>query len=361
MIKMDLYPLLLERHIDQRLWGGQKLAPFLGLPKPYPERIAESWQVYDDNRVLNGPLAGRSLAELSEQFGAELLGTISPRRYGSSFPLLAKFIDARQDLSIQVHPDDEYALRVEADLGFLGKNEAWYILDAELGAELYYHLARPVTREEFRAAVEEHSLASLLNRRTVYAGDVIYVPAGTIHTIGAGTMLFEIQQKSDLTYRVYDYGRPRPLHLDKALDVIRFDDPPPPPVRPLPFSWDGRRTLLIAAPHFALEKWEVSQPLEAATRPTSLEILTLLSGRGELRWDQGSLHLETGASVILPAVLGQYRLIPGPALSPEQTLTPGQTLSLLRCTVPDLENDIIRPLRTLGYGKSQIAGVVMGR
>ncbi len=343
---MRLYPLLLERHLDSRVWGGQRLAPFLGLPQPHPERIAESWQVFDTNRILNGPLEGMTLAQAAHQAADRLVGTLSPPRYGADFPLLAKFIDARQDLSIQVHPDDGYAHRVEAHTGFHGKNEAWYILDAEPGADLFYHLAQPVTRGQFEAAVQGNTLLPLLNRQPVAAGDVIFVPAGTLHTINAGILLFEIQQKSDLTYRVYDYGRPRPLHLEKALDVIAFDRPPPSPVRPLGLAPDGSQTLLVACRHFAMERWQLNTPIATGTRSTSLEILTLTAGAGELHWDESVLPLRAGESVVLPASLGPYRL------------APRDQLALLRCYVPDLEPDILARLRRLGYSQAQIANVV---
>jgi mannose-6-phosphate isomerase len=343
---MGLYPLLLERHLDSRVWGGQRLAAFLGLPRPHPERIAESWQVFDTNRILNGPLAGMTLAEVARQSAERLLGTLSPPRYGADFPLLAKFIDARQDLSIQVHPDDAYAHRIEAHTGFHGKNEAWYILDAEPGADLFYHLAGPVTRNQFEAAVRGDTLLPLLNRLPVANGDVIFVPAGTLHTINAGILLFEIQQKSDLTYRVYDYGRPRPLHLEKALDVIAFDRPPPTPIRPLHLAHDQSQTLLVACRHFAMERWWLDTTVQAGTRSTSLEILTLTAGAAELGWDDDVLALKTGESVVLPASLGRYRLVPR------------DQVTLLRCYVPDLETDIRGRLRELGYSQAQIANVV---
>lgn len=343
---MRLYPLLLKRHLDSRIWGGQRLAHFLDLAAPFPERIAESWQVFDANQILNGPLAGRTLAQVAVQFAPELIGTLSLPRYGADFPLLAKFIDARQDLSLQVHPDDAYARRVEAHSGYQGKNEAWYILDAEPGANIFYHLAHPVAREEFENAVRSDTPISLLNRRPVASGQVIYVPAGTLHTINAGIMLFEIQQKSDLTYRVYDYGRPRPLHLEKALDVIAFDRPPPFPVQPLNLDPDGSRSLLVACQFFAMERWRLGSQLAATTRPTSVDILTLISGAGELGWHSGRLQLKTGESVVLPASLGPY------------TLNPLDQLTLLRCYVPDLEADVRRPLQQLGYSSEQIAGVI---
>ena len=350
---MALYPLLLERHLDSRLWGGQKLAPFLNLPKPYPQRIAESWQVFDTNRILNGPLKGVTLAEATRKYGKKLVGTISPTRYGADLPLLAKFIDAQQDLSVQVHPDDAYAHRVEAETGFHGKSEAWYILKAEPRASLFYHLSKPVTRDEFEGAVRAKTLTRLLNRRAVKAGDVLFVPAGTVHTINAGIMLFEIQQKSDLTYRVFDYGRGRPLHLEKALDVIAFDRPPPPTVHPLPLTPEGDQTLLLASQHFSMERWQITGRVTAETRPTSLEILTVIAGSGRLN----SLALDRGTSVVLPASLGAYTLSPSPQGS-EQNERPTQPLTLIRCTVPDLERDIVCRLRALNYDDAQIAGVV---
>jgi mannose-6-phosphate isomerase len=343
-----LYPLLLERHLDERVWGGRRLAPFLQLPEPHPTRIAESWQVYDSNKVINGRLAGKTLAEVTRQYGAALVGTLSVPRYGFDWPLLAKFIDAEQDLSIQVHPDDDYAHRVEATTGFHGKNEAWIILEAGPHAELYYHLRRPVSRGEFRRAVEAGTVTRLLARRQVKVGDVIYVPAGTIHTINAGIMLFEIQQKSDLTYRIYDYGRPRELHLEKALDVIAYDRTAPPAVRMLALG--AGRTLLLATPDFAMERWLVREAADGRTQATSLEILTAIGGRGWLRWDDGKLALERGTSVVLPAALGAYELVADGTVD---------DVTILRCTVPDLEVDAVEPLRRLGYSREEIDGVVL--
>jgi mannose-6-phosphate isomerase len=351
----ELYPLLLERHLDERVWGGNKLVSFLGLDEPHPDRIAESWQVYDTNKVVNGRLAGKTLAEVTEAYREALVGTLSVPRYGADFPLLAKFIDAQQDLSIQVHPDDAYAHRVEAETGFHGKNEAWYVLEAKPDATLYYHLDHPVSREEFRQAVEAETVTELLNELRVEAGDVVYVPAGTIHTINAGITLFEIQQKSDLTYRIFDYGRPRELHLEKALDVIAYQRPPPPEARPLSLTpgpgGTFDRTLLLATPHFAMERWRVEDSAGGHTQATSLEIMTAVAGEGRLRWYGGELDLKQGTSLVLPAALGAYELV---------ALGMGDGLTVLRCTVPDLETDVVEPLRRLGYEREEIDGVVFG-
>jgi mannose-6-phosphate isomerase len=320
-----LPPLTLERRLDSRIWGGSTLGPWLGLPDA-PPNLAESWQVYEHNRVVGGPHDGRTLAALVAEHGAALVGARSFERFGAEFPLLAKFIDAADHLSVQVHPDDAYAHTVEAATGFHGKTEAWYILHAEPGADLIHGLARPSSREELGGALADGSLLSLLRRVPARAGDTVFVPAGTIHAINAGIMLFEIQQKSDLTYRVYDYdrrdaqGRPRELHIERALDVTAYAASPPAVVAPTPI--DEARTLLVRCPYFAMERWDLAAPLAAEAGPASFEILTAIDGAAELAWGAGARRLARGESIVLPASLGAYRLAPEP------------NVTLLRCYVP---------------------------
>lgn len=322
---MALSPLILERKLDSRLWGGDRLGDWLGLPSA-PAHLAESWQVYEHNRVAEGPFAGRTLADLSQEHGVALLGTRPFARGGADFPLLAKFIDAADHLSVQVHPDDAYAHTVEAASGFHGKTEAWYILRAAPGADLIHGLTRPTNRDEVAAALHDGTLMELMRRSPAHAGDTVFVPAGTIHAINAGIMLFEIQQKSDLTYRVYDYdrrdanGQLRELHVERALDVSNFGEQPPALVAPSPI--DDVRTLLVECPYFAMERWEVRAPLPASTDPGSFEILTVVDGAAELVWPEGARTLVRGESVVLPAALGMYQL------NPEGAAT------LLRCIVP---------------------------
>ena len=319
-----LPPLILERRLDSRIWGGDRLGRWLGLADP-PPRLAESWQVYEHNRIVGGPYAGQTLAQVVAHHGPALVGSRSFERYGADFPLLAKFIDAADKLSVQVHPDDEYAHRVEAASGFHGKTEARYILQADPGAEVIHGLVAPSSRDAFAAAVADGTLLTLLRRVPVAAGDTIFVPAGTVHAINAGIMLFEIQQKSDLTYRVYDYdrrddqGRPRALHLDRALDVINYGVAPPAKVAPRPLG-DGR-DLLVECPYFAMERWTFQAPQDAATTPGSFEILTVIDGAVALHGAADVLRLVRGESVVLPASLGAYRLQPDPAVT------------LLRCYV----------------------------
>ncbi len=325
----DLTPLQTERKIVEPIWGGTRLAAWLALPEPLPARLGETWQVYDTNVVASGPFAGRSLADLVAEYGAELVGTRTAARYGADFPLLAKFIDANDRLSIQVHPDDAYAHSREAHTGFHGKTEAWYILDAPPGATVTYGLSRDSNRDEFAAAVADGSVEALMGQLPVAPGDVIFVPAGTLHAINAGIVLFEIQQKSDLTYRVYDYGRldaktgqPRELHLAKSLDVSVFAPAPGGKVTPLTLT--PGRDLLVACDYFALERWYGAQPRRGQTDPGSFEILTLIEGSGKLGWSGGSLELARGDSIVLPASLGDWVIAPLDA-----------ELTFLRAYVPD--------------------------
>jgi mannose-6-phosphate isomerase len=321
----QLPPLLLERKLDSRIWGGETLGAWLGLAEP-PAQLAESWQVYEHNHITGGPFAGRTLADVTTEFGVGLVGTHSFGRYGADFPLLAKFIDAADDLSVQVHPDDAYAHSVEAASGFHGKTEAWYILRAAPGADLIHGMAEPSDRQRFAAAVADGTLMGLLRRVPVAPGDAVFVPAGTVHAISGGIMLFEIQQKSDLTYRVYDYdrrdaqGNLRELHLERALDVIDYDAAPPAKV--VPQALDDMRTLLVSCPYFAMERWELRIPYDRVTSPDSFEILTAIDGKARLDWGGGSLELRRGESVVLPAALGGYQLRPQPQAT------------LLACYVP---------------------------
>ncbi len=307
----QLYPLELGRFLSTRLWGGDRLASFLDLSEPAgDEPLGEAWSVYGGNRVLNGPLQGKTLAELSTEFGAALVGTVAAERYGNRFPLLAKFIDAGDEVSIQVHPDDAYAAKHESDSGFLGKSEAWLILDAEPDARIIWGFRDAVTADEVRRAAQEERLEPHLNFVPVRAGDVVYNPAGTVHAIGAGIFLYEIQQASDLTYRLYDYGRkdssgnPRDLHLDKALAVADLTPGEHALVTPKPLG-DGK-TELLKTEHFATERWEVSGEIAATTEPSSADLLSALSGELTVRSGDTEVVLKQGGSCVLPAALGAY-------------------------------------------------------
>ena len=212
----------------ETIWGGNRILPFKGLPSD-SRQIGESWEVSgvqgQESVVADGPDAGKTLGELCAAYGAALMGTANAGRYGTSFPLLIKFIDAASPLSVQVHPDDEYARRVENDNG---KTEMWYILGADEGAGIYCGFKRDTDKEEFLAKVKDGTVEELLNFIPVKEGDCFLIEAGTVHAIGAGCVICEVQQSSNVTYRVYDYnrrgadGKLRPLHVEKAVDVINF-------------------------------------------------------------------------------------------------------------------------------------------
>ncbi len=179
--------------------------------------------VFDENRIVSGPYEGRLLSEILPELGEAFLGRAIVERYGYRLPLMVKFLDTAQWLSVQVHPNDTYARENERSSGWLGKAEAWVVLEAEPGAQIVVGLKRAVNRAELRAAALDGSIIELLNFVPVRKGDVIYIPPGTIHALGPGLLVYEVSQRSDLTYRLYDYGRERELHLEKALDVARLE------------------------------------------------------------------------------------------------------------------------------------------
>src|SRR5579863_200301 len=237
----DLYPLLMSPAFDPRPWGTLDLSPIYPNHR-FDEKIGESWLTGDQTKVANGPLRGKSLAELSVQFGRVLVGDAAsdPHR----FPLLCKFLFPHEKLSVQVHPDDEAARRVGQPCG---KTECWYVAHAKPGAQVGLGLKDGVTREAFEAAVHGQSAEDLLNWINVYAGEMLYVPGGTVHTLGPGAVIVETQQQSDTTYRLYDYGRPRELHLERGIAAIKEKVASGKVLRPAP-TQEGRnrRSPLIA-------------------------------------------------------------------------------------------------------------------
>jgi mannose-6-phosphate isomerase len=303
-------PWLLEPSLSPRLWGSGILPSRLGLePPPNADPVGEAWLLYDQNRVMGAPAV--TLAELLSR-EPSLLGEASLRRYGEKLPLLSKLIDAAERLSIQVHPDDAYARSAEAATGHFGKAEAWLILEAEPGASIVWGFAREVDKAELRSRVERGTLEEVLNVVPVSPGDVIYNPPGTVHAIGAGILLFEIQQASDLTYRLYDYGRrdaqgrTRELHVDKALEVVDLRPGERAKVVPVALTANGER--LVACEHFAMERWRVTGRQAFAVDPARFETLTVVEGALTLAWEAGELALGWGATVFVPATLSGYTL-----------------------------------------------------
>ncbi len=314
-------PMKLRASLHETIWGGQRLRDVAGKCLPEGRLIGESWETATDSQIIEGPHTGRSLGAAVEAMGAESLGERAVSLYGARFPLLAKFIDAHQWLSVQAHPDDVYAAAREG--GKLGKTECWYILDAAPDARIVYGVNRSVTREAVRAAVERTQLEELLLTVEVEAGDVIFVPAGTVHAIGAGVALYELQEYSDITYRLYDYGRlqqngqPRELHIERALDVMRYEPSPNVKAAVCEMSADtaAERRILAACDYFVEEELRLKGQFTGEATDASLQILTVLEGSCELLPAEApSMRLELGNTAILPASMGSYALDGGSRL-----------------------------------------------
>ena len=223
-----LYPVTFRPILKSVIWGGADICPFKGI-EPLQDGIGESWELShvegNVSVVAEGSLAGKSLEELINTYGDKLLGKKVMDSFGTTFPLLIKFIDAKQDLSIQVHPDDELAMKRHQSMG---KTEMWYIVDAEPDAKLIYGFKKEISRNEFERRITDNTLLDICNQVPVKKGDVFFIDSGTLHAIGKGILIAEIQQNSNTTYRVYDYGRvgkdgrPRELHVDKAIEVTKL-------------------------------------------------------------------------------------------------------------------------------------------
>jgi len=307
-----LCPARLEPTFSLRPWGARSLAPLFPEKSDLAEPIGEAWMTGNESRFISGPFAGKTLGESWPAMPSEWAGTAADR--SSAFPLLVKFIFAEDKLSVQVHPDDDYAAKHEH--GGRGKTEMWYILQARPGAEVLAGLQPGVTRESFRHAIESGTAENCLAHVPLRAGDAVFVPAGTAHTIGAGLKLCEIQEQSDTTYRVYDYnrrdaqGRSRELHIEKALEVMRFGPQRGGKLQPARIERNGvTKTIFIACRHFETEKWEFGDAARGNTSPEHFELLITLEGSGEFRSSGGPGAAYAPAQVwMLPAALGAYEL-----------------------------------------------------
>src|SRR6202046_2863655 len=262
----DLYPLLMLPRFDPRPWGTHDLSPIYP-NRQFEEKIGEAWLTGDECKVANGPFTGQTLAQLSAKYQRELVGDAA--RDGRRFPLLLKFLFPHEKLSVQVHPDDAQALRVNQPCG---KTECWYVAHARPGAQIGLGLQPGVTSAQFEKAINEQRAEELLNWINVFSGEMIYVAAGTVHTLGPGSVIVETQQQSDITYRLYDYGRPRELHLKEGLEAVKLQVASGKVVRPAPAQTHGsknRRSPLVAAPYFVVDMFEMKDAQELSTRDES--------------------------------------------------------------------------------------------
>lgn len=302
---IDLYPLLFEPIMSPRPWGGDSLHQLFGKPIIPGETIGESWEIYSTSVIANGALKGRTLADVLKEYGDAL----APHD-GGDFPLLVKLLDAREWLSVQVHPDDAKAKQLEGQPR--GKTECWYVLHAEPDSKLAFGTVRPMTADEFRAAVQNGKAEDVISYVPVKAGDFLYVEAGTMHALGPGLVIYELQQSSDTTYRVYDWGRvgkdgkPRELHLEKALKVAEFapnDDPLIHyEIHHDPFGNEVAE--LIRGPFFSLDRICLHEEETAFDTNGTCRLITVIDGSMRLN----DITLEKGHSVLLPASLGAYTI-----------------------------------------------------
>ncbi|GMQ61350.1 type I phosphomannose isomerase catalytic subunit [Vallitalea maricola] len=341
-----LYPLFFEPDFKERVWGGTLLQDKLNKDIPY-EHTGESWEVacHDNGNsiIKNGRLKGRTLKEVLENNSEELVGYKIDSN--DKFPLLIKFIDAKDKLSVQVHPEDQYAMKYEN--GELGKSEAWYILDAAPGAKLIAGLKDNVSKDDFTKALKEGHLEQVLNEVEVEAGDVINIPAGFVHAIEDGILLAEIQQNSDTTYRVYDWnrvgldGNMRELHVEKSLDVIDFEGKHSKDVVTGLGIKDGENEIIyyVANKYFSLEKIGLKRKLKERTN-NKFSIYMCISGSGKVVYNNIEYDFRLGDSFMIPASLGDYEL-EGDA-------------SLVKTYIPDIEKDVISRLEIAGYSRDDI-------
>lgn len=308
----SLYPLLMVPGFDPRPWGTEDLSPIYPNHR-FAEKIGEAWLSGDDCKVANGPLAGKTLGQLSEQYERELVGEAArdPRR----FPLLLKFLFPHEKLSVQVHPDDAQAVRVGQPWG---KTECWYVAHAKPGSQIGLGLKPGVTAADLEKSIRQNRAEEVLNWINVYAGDMIYVAGGTVHTLGPGAVIVETQQQSDTTYRLYDYGRPRELHLKDGMAAVKENAKSGKVVRPAPQqigSGKNRREPLIAAPYFVVEMYEAKETLELATRDESgkdsVQILVAVEGCGVIEAEgMDPVTLAKGDAAVIPASIEKVGVRP---------------------------------------------------
>lgn len=300
-------PLKFHPILKQTLWGGERIIPYKELASGL-SRVGESWELSgmpgSESVVAEGPWAGNTLSELIGRFGAELLGKANYARFGQEFPLLVKFIDAREDLSIQVHPDDELARKRH---GKSGKCEMWYVLEAEPGASLLTGFSRPIAPAEYERRVADNTLTDVLNRQAIASGDVFYLPAGRVHSIGKGSFIVEIQQSSDITYRIYDFdrrdaaGNSRELHTELAREAIDFESSENSRITYAPEN--NQEVRLVTTPYFTTSLYTLTARTRCDWSATdSFVAIILLQGSGSLTDNEGNrIDIRQGETWLLPA------------------------------------------------------------
>lgn len=305
------YPMIFKPTFRDYIWGGRRLGTVLNKPIPDEGDYAESWEVVDHGEdqsiVANGPEAGKTLGQLVNEFPEDLFGSKTP---SATFPLLFKFLDANRDLSIQVHPDD--AQGVKLDPPDLGKTEAWYILDAEPGAKVYVGLKEGITQEDLAKAVVENKVIDAMHVLEPQKGDCLFIPATTVHALGKGLLVAEIQQASNTTFRLFDWnrvgadGKPRQLHIQESLDTIDFEKGPVQPQEPQPTS-DPDIERLVTCDKFILDRWEFDDRKSIGS-DRSFHIVAVLEGKVRSSHAHLDQALGKGSTFLVPAGCGPLPL-----------------------------------------------------
>jgi len=340
-------PTRIEPIFSPRIWGAKSLAPLFPEKKDLAEPLGEAWLTGVDCKIATGPFAGRTLGAAWHEMPSAWRGT--ELASVADFPLLLKFIFPTDKLSLQVHPDDAYASVHEKAAGGHGKTEMWHIVSAEPGAQLLAGLKPGVTKEKVVESLAAHTLEDLLQAHLVHAGDTFFIPAGTLHTIGANMVVAEVQEYSDLTYRIYDYdrvdaqGQSRELHIEKALEVLRFGYVHGGKVPPLTRKASQQHaSILCACRYFAVERFDFSSRLEFSADLAHFQVLLILAGSGNLGWPAGAAHYDAGQCWLLPASLTGV------------ALHPAQPTAVLRAYVPDIA-ELTKHLHEAGVAPSAVS------
>lgn len=351
-----LYPIKFETLYKDYVWGGRNF-PLIGKEIPKEGKVAESWELSCHKNgtsvISNGEFSGTKLTDLIKKFPRQIVGTQLDEKDIEKFPLLIKFIDANDRLSVQVHPTDEYA-KVNEN-GELGKNEMWYVIHAKPGATLVAGVKDGMTKDVFKEAIENGNVEDCLNYIDVKAGDIINIPAGLVHAIGKGILLAEVQQNSDTTYRVYDYGRlgvdgkPRELHVDKSLEVIDFSMTGSKVKKAegleVKLSDKSSSKVAIVNKYFSIEILNIKDEVSQEADGSRFYAYVFCEGKGKINYEGGELQVKMGETVLIPADMGKYTLS-------------GDFVAIKTC-VPNV-NEVIASLKNAGFSQEDIEDNIVG-
>jgi mannose-6-phosphate isomerase len=311
-MKRPLYPLKFKPILKDKIWGGQKLIELLNKESNLTN-VGESWEISDvegdTSIVSNGILEGQSLKQLLSNFKEDLIGKKNFEQFGEKFPLLIKFIDAKEDLSIQLHPNDALAAKRHNSFG---KTEMWYVMQADVDSNLIVGFNQDMTSEKYLKHLEDKTLTEILNFDKVKTGDTYFIEVGRVHAIGAGVMLAEIQQTSDITYRVYDWdrvddeGNERELHNDLAIDAFNFNMPED--YRVTFSKTENHSNKMVSCPYFTTNYLKVTKPLKKLNKVDSFIIYICVEGEASIKVERGNYAICKGETILIPAVLKEFEI-----------------------------------------------------